>query len=89
MLKKIAGILFLIIASYLGTYTLYKLSINPHLWLTTEKLFNGHFGTFTIVLIVFNGAHLLIIFLLLKYGLKCLAAARIFRVATLVKCFGK
>jgi|GEM_PF-2647473 hypothetical protein len=76
MLKKISGILFLIIASYLGTYTLYKFSINPHLWLTTEKLFNGYFGTFTIVLIVFNGAYLLIIFLLLKYGLKWIRSAK-------------
>jgi hypothetical protein len=70
MLKKGLGIIFLITAFYLGTYSLYKLFINPHLWLTIKKLFSGYFGTYTIVLIVFNGGYFYIIFLLFKYGLK-------------------
>ena len=70
MLKKITGILFLIIGSYLVTYTLYRLSINPHLWLIIKKLFSGCFGTFTFILILFNGGYLFIIYLLIKYGFK-------------------
>ena len=71
MIKKIAGIAFLLMASYFTTYSLYKILANPnHLWLGIKELFSGNFGTFTIVILVFYGAYLFILFLLFKYGIK-------------------
>ena len=68
--KKFAGIILLLIGSYLLANTLIRLYVNPHLWLTIKKLFNGYFGTFSIAIIVFNTGYLFIIFLLFKYGLR-------------------
>ena len=71
MIKKITGIFFLVIASYLTIYALYKILIKPtHLWLGSKELFSGNFETFTIVTLVFYGVYLFITFLLFKFGIK-------------------
>ena len=71
MIKKIAGVVSLLIASYLTIYAIYKILIKPnHLWLGIKELFSGNLETFTIVISVFYGVYLFITFLLFKFGNK-------------------
>ena len=71
MTKKNIGIAFLIIASFLTIYFIYRIYINPNSLLNFKNLFSGKLGfKWTLGIVLFNSFFVLIIFFLFKFGIK-------------------
>jgi len=70
MTKKIIGTVFLIIASSLFIYIVYRITINPISYSKFKGFITGKAGSWSIVIIVFYSLILLPLFLMFKYGIK-------------------
>jgi hypothetical protein len=71
MTKKIIGFAFLIIAFFLTIYFMYEILKNPNSLLIFKTLFSGELGLkWTLGVLLFHSFFFLILFLILKFGIK-------------------
>ena len=71
MTKKIIGFAFLIIASFLIIYFMYRILKNPNSLLIFKTLSSGELGLkWTLGIFLFHSFFFVIIFLLFKFGIK-------------------
>ena len=71
MTKKIIGTIFLIIASFLTIYIIYRIAINSIAWSKFKGFVTGKAGlNWSILIIIFYSLILTPIFFMFKYGLK-------------------
>ena len=70
MVKKIIGFIFLVIATFLTIYFLYRIAINPHILIIFKTLITGKLGlVWTLGVVLFYSFFLFIVYLLFKFGI--------------------
>ncbi|MBP1838858.1 ABC-type uncharacterized transport system permease subunit [Formosa algae] len=71
MIKKIIGFAFLLLASYLTIFFIYRISKNPNTLLILKIILSGDLGiNWTLGVVVFHVFFFLMLYLLFKFGLK-------------------
>ena len=71
MVKKIIGFIFLVIATFLTIYFLYRIAINPNVVIIFKTLITGKLGlVWTSGVVLFYSSFLFVLYLLFKFGIK-------------------
>jgi len=78
MTKRIIGLMFILVASFQTTYSIYQIWINPNSLLTLKKIFSGDLGIqWTLGIVLFYGSYFLMIFILFLFGIKWIKPSKI------------